>query len=84
MESGESSWKDVAAQIGKSLKKLGIIEDENPVAGKVEEFPPFAVAVTSGNSRAKAVKARKLGWKPHRLTLAESIEETVSRIVNKQ
>ena len=38
------------------------------------------ILATGGNSRSKAIKARKLGWKPVREPLFDSLDETVQRI----
>jgi nucleoside-diphosphate-sugar epimerase len=63
-ESGEASWKDLAAAVGKAL---GMSEDPEPLS--VEEalhlFGISAITSFGSNSRVSAEKARRmLGWKP--------------------
>jgi nucleoside-diphosphate-sugar epimerase len=61
------------------LKKRGIIDDATPLAKSPNEFPAIHVLVTSHNSRSRATKGRNLGWKPHRVPLMDTIDETVAR-----
>jgi len=45
-----------------------------------EVFPGMVAPATAHNSRCRATKARQLGWKPHRPSLIDTLDETVDRI----
>jgi hypothetical protein len=80
VENGIHNFKELAEQYAKILAKFGAVKDATPV-GVESGLPPFVVLATGGNSVSKAVKARKLGWKPTRESVFDSLEETVSRLV---
>jgi len=84
-ENGSDNFKELADHIGRSLKKLGLVEDPTPVGvvDNPEVIPEFLGLATGGNSRCCAVKARRLGWKPHREPLFDTLDDTVQRVAHK-
>jgi nucleoside-diphosphate-sugar epimerase len=86
-ENGRNSWRQLAEKIGEVLQKKGISK-----SAKVTSFPDDEVeSVLSGpasyigfgsQSNSKAERLRKLGWKPHRPSLLDSIEEQVNALIN--
>jgi len=84
-ENGSNNFKTVTDKIGEVLKKKGIAsdgtsEDLDQTAASNVLVPFWLPKATGHNSRCRATKARKLGWKPHRVALLDSIEATIERI----
>jgi len=79
-ENGEAIIGEINQALAKCLHKRGLVAE--PVSKSVSEeegkklYGPFGGAVTS-NSRGKAEKARKLGWKPTRPSLFETLDAEV-------
>ncbi|KAH6884463.1 hypothetical protein B0T10DRAFT_409678 [Thelonectria olida] len=78
-ENGEHAWGDLAIQIGREAHKQGLIENEPELRDwsmdeALNSSAGFEVASWGMNSRAKAVRARKvLGWQPKQQSLVEEI-----------
>ena len=75
----ETSWKEVAAEIGKILFERGKIEDPTPRTIPKElygdlfgEETPVMIGL---NSRSRAVRLRDLGWRPEAKGWRESLSE---------
>jgi len=88
-ENGENNFKVVTDKIGEVLKKKGIAseatsEDLDPTTASKVLVPSWLTAATGHNSRSRATKARKLGWKPHRDALIDTIEATVERVCSEK
>lgn len=81
-ENGQHSWRQLAEKIGEVLFKKGIAQ-----SAKVTSFPDdevesslwgkFSWYVVGSQSNSKAERIRKLGWKPHRPSVFDSVEEQV-------
>lgn len=75
----EPSWKEVAEAIGEGLHKAGVIKDATPktipedLHGDL--FAQYTGAVVGLNSRSRANRLRKLGWKPQEKSWRESYLE---------
>jgi len=82
-ENGSNNFKEVTDTIGQAMLKRGLSKDSTSedVEQNVAEIIPGLIApATAHNSRCRAVKARQLGWKPHRPALMATLDETVDRI----
>ena len=85
-ENGRHSWRQLAEKIGEVLHKKGIAQ-----SAEVTSFPDdevesslwgkFSWYVVGSQSNSKAERIRKLGWKPHRPSLFDSVEEQVDVLV---
>jgi len=82
-ENGQHNFLELSEHIGQSLVKHGVFKDPTSegIVNNTDVIPLMLQYATGGNSRSRAVKARKLGWKPHGVSLFESIDETVGRIL---
>ena len=86
-ENGQHSWRQLSDKIGDVLYKKNII-----ISPEVTSFPENEVEdslwgkyswyVVGSQSNSKAERVRKLGWKPHRPSLFDSVEETVDVLIN--
>ena len=68
-ESGEASWRDMAAAVGRAI---GLAEEPEPLSleDSLRAFGIGAVTSFGSNSRVSAEKARRmLGWKPSAATI---------------
>ena len=79
-ESGEEiSWRDYAAVIGKGLHEAGKIEDPEPREVPREDFGDlfgqYTFVVIGANSRSRAERLRKMGWKPRERSAREAFEK---------
>lgn len=82
--SQEASQYDIAVAAGKVLKKLGVVQDEQPKQRSVEEVAgmlgqygvkDIALYMYAANSRTRADRAEKvLGYKPQAPSIWESLE----------
>ncbi|KAI8908722.1 hypothetical protein DFJ77DRAFT_421712, partial [Powellomyces hirtus] len=81
----EHDFRTLAQKIAEELKKQGGIGDgkaDSVPEDQVEKvFGENAYMLLSGNSRSRADKARKLGWKPTQKGLYESVGEDVGRLL---
>lgn len=75
----EFSWREVAEEIGKSLKEKGLIKDAEPREFSKDDWEDLFGEDTAGviglNSRSKAERLRKLGWEPREKGIWESWNE---------
>ena len=80
-ENGSFTWKQVFQGLASIAKKKGFIDSDQPVKLNEEqlaEVHPYGRFMWTGNSRAKAIRARKLlGWQPHGKKLLEELPEIV-------
>jgi nucleoside-diphosphate-sugar epimerase len=62
----EFSWREVAEQVGTSLKEKGLLKDAEPREFSEKDwddlFGEYTGAVIGLNSRSRAVRLRELGW----------------------
>ncbi|KAK7747628.1 hypothetical protein SLS62_009039 [Diatrype stigma] len=78
---GDVSWREIAATIGQALHErgAGLVADPNPRTAPPETlgdiFGDFTGAVVGRNSRSRAERLRKLGWKPVEKGWKESFRE---------
>lgn len=65
-ENGEYVIGEAAHEIGKSLAKRGIVKSATPEPLSKEELDKYTGGSTyaGGNSRGRAVRGKKIGWKP--------------------
>ena len=84
-ENGKHSWRQLSEKIGEVLYKKGIIK-----SAEVTSFPEaeieadvwgkYSWILVGSQSNCKAERVRKLGWKPHRPSLFDSVEEQVDAL----
>jgi nucleoside-diphosphate-sugar epimerase len=72
-ENGESSLKEVAESVSRSLGYGGLTKtwDAEDAIARYGDWARFALA---SNSRVRAVNARRLGWSPKGPSLTETVE----------
>lgn len=73
-------WADVSERIAQICKAKGLIktdEVESLTPEEVREFAPTGPLELGANSRGKALRARKLGWKAQHPGLMESLDQEV-------
>lgn len=75
----EFSWKEVAENVGRTLKAKGLIKDDTtreiPKDLWGDVFGEYTGAVIGLNSRSRAVRLRELGWEPREKGIWESWEQ---------
>ena len=80
-EHGEHVWRDVAEWVAAEAAAQGFIAEakvEGVSAEEADELAPNGSLLWGGNSRGKALRARKvLGWEPKGKSLVDSIPEIV-------
>jgi hypothetical protein len=72
VENGEFQWKEVVQAIQDGLVEAGYTSETSPINATSKEVHERVFSNTGmdmysmigGNSRARAVKGRKLGWEP--------------------
>ncbi|EFY85434.1 NAD dependent epimerase/dehydratase family protein [Metarhizium acridum CQMa 102] len=78
-ESGEVTWGEVSAIIGKGLYNAGRIATPEtksiPESDYGDLFGPFTPDVVGCNCRNRADRLRSMGWKPEQLGLEEAFEK---------
>ncbi|KAH9929442.1 uncharacterized protein B0H18DRAFT_211549 [Fomitopsis serialis] len=82
VENGEVAWYDVGKAIGQALVDLGITKDAEPTPFANEELENYwgslAVGSFGGTTcRAKAERARTIGWKPKHADILGTIKDEV-------
>lgn len=85
----EFSWKEVAEEVGKSLKEKGLLKDAEPREYSEKDydelFGEFTGAVIGLNSRSRAVRLRELGWKPKEKGIWESwVEDELPELLKEE
>jgi nucleoside-diphosphate-sugar epimerase len=80
-ESGEFFWGDIGREIAKAAKKHGYIESDEVDRLSPDEVDKVMPNLQNGvgmNSRARAVRARKLlGWSPKQKSLVDVLPDIV-------
>jgi len=86
-ENGKHTWRQLSEKIGEVLHKKGLAKSP-----EVTSFPDDEVEsnlwgkrswfIVGSQSNSKAERVRKLGWKPHRPSLFDSVEEQVDALIN--
>ena len=78
-ESGEVSWYDISAAIGKALYADGKVDSpdakEIPPSDYEDLWGQFTPDVVGCNSRNKADRLRELGWEPIELSVFDAYEK---------
>jgi len=85
-ENGQVSGREVSEKIGEVLHKKGVLKSPKVTSFPDDEiesalFGPFSW-VLGCQSNSKAERLAKLGWKPHRPNMLDSIEEQVDALLN--
>ncbi|CAF4158902.1 unnamed protein product, partial [Rotaria sordida] len=80
-ENGQNSGREVSEKIGEVLHKKGLLKSSTVTSFPDDEiesalFGPLSWLVGSQSS-SKAERLRKMGWKPYRRSLRDSVEEQV-------
>lgn len=80
-EAGDIVWGEVAKWVAEAAHKAGYIKSADIVsydADKANELYPHAAILWGANSRARAIRARKLlGWEPKNAWLKEEVAASV-------
>ncbi|CAF1650290.1 unnamed protein product, partial [Didymodactylos carnosus] len=84
-EDGQVSGRQVSEKIGEVLHKRGVLKSPQVTSFPDDEiegalFGPFSW-VLGCQSNSKAQRLAKLGWKPHRPNMLDSIEEQVDALL---
>ena len=86
VENGILSWQQLSEKVAEIFYKNGIIKSpevarlpDNEIDNKI--FGELTWSLIGTQSSAKADRLRKLGWKPYRPNLANSIEQDVNIIL---
>lgn len=81
-ENGEHVWGEISHKIASEAYKQGLLpsDDVISVTGKeADQLSAHASLLWGGNSRASAIRARKLlGWRPKERSIEDEIPEVVS------
>ncbi|OAG09461.1 NAD(P)-binding protein [Paraphaeosphaeria sporulosa] len=85
----EFSWREVAEQVGKSLKDRGLLENAEPKEYSEEDweelFGEYTGAVIGLNSRSRAVRLRELGWEAKEKGIWESwVEDELPELLKEE
>ena len=88
-ESGRHTWRQLAEKIGQVLYKKGIAKSADVTSFPENEVEsalgnPFGWLGLASQANSKAERIRKLGWKPHRPSLFDSVEEQVNALINEE
>jgi len=81
-ENGRHSWRQLAEKTAEVLFKKGAIQSANVTPFPDDEVEDallgaFSWLALGSQSNCKAERIRQLGWKPHRPSLFDSVEEQV-------
>lgn len=80
-ENGDIVWGEVSQWVADAAKKQGAIEDDKVVSlskDQASKMTPMGAALWGANSRARAIRARKLlGWSPKGESLKDNVPKTV-------
>lgn len=86
VENGTHSWRQLSEKVGEVLYTKGLVEDpevdsfpDNKIEG--EPWAGYATLLLGSQSSSKAERIRKLGWKPCRATIFDSVDEQVDAII---
>jgi nucleoside-diphosphate-sugar epimerase len=86
-ENGEHTWRQLSEKIGEVLYRKDIIKSPEVTSFPDDEvesslWGEFSWRVVGSQSNSKAERVRKLGWKPHRPSLFDSVEEQIDALLN--
>jgi len=80
-ENGELNFLELTDEIARVLHARGVAESPKskdlPTEGQDKLIHKFVLLSTGYESRGKAEKGKKLGWKPHRPSVLQSVTEEV-------
>jgi nucleoside-diphosphate-sugar epimerase len=86
-ESGKHTWRQISEKLGEVLHKKGISKSSEVTSfpdadvETISEFGKGTWQIVGSQSDSKAERIRKLGWKPHRPSVFDSIEEQVDDLI---
>ncbi|CAF0829081.1 unnamed protein product [Rotaria sp. Silwood1] len=86
-ENGKHSWRQLSEKIGEVLYKKGIAKSPDVTSFPDDEvesslWGKYSWYLVGSQSNSKAERVRKLGWKPHRPNIFDSVEEQVDALIN--
>ncbi|CAF2420325.1 unnamed protein product [Rotaria sp. Silwood2] len=86
-ENGKHTWRQLAEKIGEVLYKKGIAKSTDVTSFPDDEvessiWGKYSWYLVGSQSNSKAERVRKLGWKPHRPSIFDSVEEQVDALIN--
>jgi nucleoside-diphosphate-sugar epimerase len=86
-ENGKHSWRQLSEKIGEVLYKKGIVKSPEVTSFPDDEvesslWGKYSWFVVGSQSNSNAERVRKLGWKPHRPSLFDSVEEQIDASLN--
>ncbi|CAF1039333.1 unnamed protein product [Rotaria magnacalcarata] len=86
-ENGKHSWQQLSEKIGEVLYKKGIVKSPEVTSFPDDEvesslWGKYSWYILGSQSNSKAERIRKLGWKPHRQNIFDSVEEQVDALTN--
>lgn len=76
---GEHMWGDIGRKLGPLLYARGLVNTPEAVSIPASEVSP----ATATNSRSVANRAFKDGWKPHRPSLEDILDEDIDGVLEK-
>jgi nucleoside-diphosphate-sugar epimerase len=79
----DHAWGDIARLAGQILHKRGLVNTPEAKSVTKEELTEEFLVYVGHNSRSVANRGTKLGWKPHRKTIEENLEEDLDATVKK-
>jgi nucleoside-diphosphate-sugar epimerase len=87
VENGSYTWRQLSEKIGEVLYKKGIVKSSEVTSFPDDEVESnlldiYSWLVLGSQANSKAERVRKLGWKPHRPSLFDSVEEQVDALIN--
>lgn len=85
-ENGRHSWRQLAEKMGEILYRRGLASSSEVTnfpdgEGEAALFGPSSWIWLASQANSKADRLRKLGWKPHRASLFDSIEEQLDAFI---
>jgi len=81
-ESGEHRWIEIYKKVAEILFKKGIAESAEVSALTTDKevfdtYGPYGLMALASNSRCRADRARKIGWRPTREKMLDTVEKEV-------
>ncbi|KAI9437200.1 hypothetical protein H4582DRAFT_2153353 [Lactarius indigo] len=73
-------WKDIATLLGKTLKRMGKIEDATPQSIFVADLPSGSAELPvfiGASQNVQGERAKALGWNPRHVALEKWVDEGV-------
>ncbi|CAF3953243.1 unnamed protein product [Rotaria sp. Silwood1] len=86
IENGMHTWRQLSEKIGEVLYKKGIVKSPEVTSFSDDEVKnsPFGIYgwfYLGSQSNSTAERVRKLGWKPHRSSIFDSVEEQIDALI---